>query len=90
MCKSLCYCEGQTNNAMCCFFQDCLRSCQEQIEQTLAVNLSTMSSSDSDNVESGVPTSKLDHAGSLPHPPSHEHLKEQPTTPTDVQDIIFH
>lgn len=59
---------------------DCLRGCQEQIEQTLAVNLSTMAQ----NVE---PASKMEHTPT--HHSTHEHLKEQPTTPTDVQDIHF-
>ena len=67
------------------YFQDCLRSCQEQIEQTLAVNLSNMTSS----VE---PASlKMDHTSSNSHltHSQHEPTKEQPTTPTDVQDIHF-
>ncbi|WAR07174.1 CCND2-like protein [Mya arenaria] len=66
---------------------DCLRGCQEQIEQTLAVNLSTMAPSSSGLEETSA--SKLDHTSSLTHTPQHEHLKEQPTTPTDVQDIHF-
>lgn len=58
---------------------DCLRSCQEQIEQTLASNLS--------NVENSVPetpSSKTDC-----HPNTRDHIEGQPTTPTDVQDIVF-
>ncbi|KAH3898113.1 G1/S-specific cyclin-D2-like [Dreissena polymorpha] len=64
---------------------DCLRGCQEQIEQTLAVNLSNMS----ETVETS--SSKMDHTPSAhqQHTSHNEHLKEQPTTPTDVQDIIF-
>lgn len=58
---------------------DCLRACQEQIEQTLAVNLTT-----------NMPqqTTKVEHTTHHQHV-QHEHLKEQPTTPTDVQDIHF-
>ncbi|XP_069101355.1 G1/S-specific cyclin-D2-like [Argopecten irradians] len=55
---------------------DCLRSCQEQIEQTLATNLSSMVQT------SEAPMVKVDHS-------HHHHLEGQPTTPTDVQDIVF-
>ncbi|XP_060569625.1 G1/S-specific cyclin-D2-like [Ruditapes philippinarum] len=61
---------------------DCLRGCQEQIEQTLAVNLSSMATT----VEQ---TTKMEHTPSHHSNSQHEHLKEQPTTPTDVQDIHF-
>lgn len=63
---------------------DCLRSCQELIEQTLALNLSNLAQT----IET---TNKMEHTS--PHHTEHmhtyEHLKEQPTTPTDVQDIQF-
>lgn len=60
------------------FLQDCLRSCQEQIEQTLASNLSHVDSNMSDNT-----SSKTDFH------PNRDHIEGQPTTPTDVQDIVF-
>ena len=69
-------------NVLLFFLQDCLRACQEQIEQTLAVNLSNMAQ----NVE---PTTKMDHTSTPHHSHSHNELKEQPTTPTDVKDIHF-
>nr|UVJ52479.1 cyclin D2 [Sinohyriopsis cumingii] len=58
---------------------ECLRSCQEQIEQTLALNLSTMAETESTKIDQ-----HSHHSSS-----STRHLKEQPTTPTDVQDVIF-
>lgn len=57
---------------------DCLRSCQEQIEQTLASNLSNVDSNMSENT-----SSKTDFH------PNRDHIEGQPTTPTDVQDIVF-
>lgn len=60
---------------------DCLRACQEQIEQSLAVNLSHMA-------QSSEPQSKMEHTPTH-HNHSPQHLKEQPTTPTDVQNIHF-
>lgn len=62
---------------------DCLRSCQEQIEQTLAINLSNMAPT------TEQPMTKMEHSSSHHTHSQHEHLKEQPTTPTDVQDIHF-
>lgn len=63
--------------------QDCLRGCQEQIEQTLAMNLSNMAQ----NVE--TPT-KIEQQTPTHHTHTqHEHMKEQPTTPTEVQNVLF-
>lgn len=61
---------------------DCLRSCQEQIEQSLAVNLSNMA-------QTVEPATKMEHTATHHSHTQHEPLKEQPTTPTDVQDINF-
>lgn len=58
--------------------QDCLKSCQDQIEQTLSSNLSHMAQLS----ESAPPKVEI-HAN---HRVQHE---GQPTTPTDVQDIVF-
>lgn len=57
---------------------DCLKSCQDQIEQTLSSNLSHMAQLS----ESAPPKVEI-HAN---HRVQHE---GQPTTPTDVQDIVF-
>lgn len=35
-------------------------------------------------------TTKMEHTPTHHSHTQHEHLKEQPTTPTDVQDIHFH
>ncbi|KAJ8315791.1 hypothetical protein KUTeg_007941 [Tegillarca granosa] len=58
---------------------DCLRSCQEQIEQTLVSNLSHLTQSSDDT------TTKMDHQ----YHNYHNEGQGQPTTPTDVQDIVF-
>ncbi|KAK3098556.1 hypothetical protein FSP39_020589 [Pinctada imbricata] len=57
---------------------DCLKSCQDQIEQTLSSNLSYVAQTPE------TMATKIDH-----HQSHRVHREGQPTTPTDVQDIVF-
>lgn len=61
---------------------DCLRGCQEQIEQTLSANLSNLATTNEQ-------TQKVEYNSVNYSSTQQEHSKEQPTTPTDVQDIHF-